>query len=363
MAPASVFSLDVKDSTVSDTRAAETNMTMTRQSPINIEEKAAKFQAFRCFSFEGYEQLSISKGTLKVMNTGTTLKLIAEPGVGVLSGGPLNVQYEFVEMHFHWGDYCQDQGHAEMKGSEHTFNGKSFPLELHMVHKNIHDETVGDALLHENGLCVLGFMFDIVKSDMPIHGLTKLARIVDYLGQAGAIFDQAKLRNLNQECHGHLTDLDVNIANFFPSRLEEYFTYKGSLTTGGYEEAVNWVVFRNPLAIKKEHLEVFQTLQTSGQEPIKNNYRNTMPTYNRPIYYNGEELLVREVIKGVGVPTKNNSGKVGGTIPRSIQALSERFWRKVGMKMDEPAQVARGRNARGAVASDEESIHKEARER
>ena len=53
-----------------------------------------------------------------------------------------------------------DQGHAEMKGSEHTFNGKSFPLELHMVHKNIHDETVGDALLHENGLCVLGFMFD-----------------------------------------------------------------------------------------------------------------------------------------------------------------------------------------------------------
>merc|ERR1719402_2105305 len=171
------------------------------------------------------------------------------------------------------------------------------------------------------------------------------------------------MRGLSADGHG--VDLDVNIANFFPSRLEEYFTYKGSLTTGGYEEAVNWVVFRNPLAIKKEHLEVFQTLQTSGQEPIKNNYRNTMPTYNRPIYYNGEELLVREVIKGVGLPTKNKSGKVGGTIPKSIQALSERFWRKVSMKMVEPAPVAGsgGGKARVALASDEESIHEEARER
>jgi len=361
MAPASVYTLDVKDSTVSDTRASETIMTMTRQSPINIEEKSAKFQAYRAFSFEGYEQLSIAKGTLKVMNTGTTLKLVAEPGVGVLSGGPLNVQYEFVEMHFHWGDYCEDLGHVEMKGSEHTFDGKSFPLELHMVHKNIHDETVGDALLHENGLCVLGFMFDIVESDVQIHGLSKLARIVEYLGQAGAIFDQTKLKDLDQG--GHVVDLDVNIANFFPSRLEEYFTYKGSLTTGGYEEAVNWVVFRNPLAIKKEHLKVFQTLQNSGQEPIKNNYRNTMPTFNRPIYYNGEELLVREVIKAVGVSAKNNSGKVGGTIPKSIQALSERFWRKVSMKMVEPAPVAGDGKARVVLASDEESSHKEERER
>jgi len=361
MDPASVYTLDVKDSTVSDTRATETIMTMARQSPINIEEKAAKFQAYRAFSFEGYEQLSIANGTLKVMNTGTTLKLVAEPGVGVLSGGPLNVQYEFVEMHFHWGDYCEDLGHVEMKGSEHTFDGKSFPLELHMVHKNIHDETVGDALLHENGLCVLGFMFDIVESDVQIHGLSKLARIVEYLGQAGAIFDQTKLRDLDQG--GHVVDLDVNIANFFPSRLEEYFTYKGSLTTGGYEEAVNWVVFRNPLAIKREHLKVFQTLQNSGQEPIKNNYRDTMPTFNRPIYYNGEELLAREVIKAVGVSAKNNSGKVGGTIPKSIQALSERFWRKVSMKMVEPAPVAGDGKARVALASDEESTHKEERER
>merc|ERR1719233_807618 len=150
-----------------------------------------------------------------------------------------------------------------------------------MVHKKIHDEIGGGDLLQENGLCILGFMFDSVESDMPIHGLNKLARIAGYLGQTGATFDQANLRDLFQE--GLVLDLDVNIANFVPSHLEEYFTYKGSLTTEGYEEAVNWVVFRNPLAIKKEHLEVFQTiLQDCGQESIS--------IFNKPFYCHGEEL-------------------------------------------------------------------------
>jgi len=303
-------------------------------------EKAGKFQALPAFAFKGYEQLSISKGTLKVMNTGSALKLVAKPGVGVLSGGSLNVQYEFVEMNLH-------------------FNGKSFPMELHMVHKKIYDKTVGDTPLHDNDLCVLGFMFDIVESDMPIHGLNKLVRIADYLGQAGSTFDQAKLRDLIQD--GNALDLDVNIANFVPSHLEEYFT-KGSLTTEGYEDAVNCIVFRNPLAIKKAHLQVFQTLlRNCCQEPIK----NRLSIFNRPFYCQREELSAREVIKAAGVSLKNNSGKVGGPIPKSIQAVSKRFRRKVGtngMKTVEPAPVAGDGNTCVEFVCDEESIHKEARE-
>ena len=32
--------------------------------------------------------------------------------------------------------------------------------------------------------------------------------------------------------------------------MDEYFHYHGSLTTGGCEESVNWVVFKNPIAIR-----------------------------------------------------------------------------------------------------------------
>ena len=131
---------------------------MNSQSPINIEEKNVKFQEFPPLKLAGHEFLSIFRGTLEAQNTGSTLKLVAKEGVGMLTGGPLNVQYEFLEMHFHWGDYdCIE----ERKGSEHKINGKSYPIELHMVHKNIHDASVKDAVSHENGLCVLGFVFDL----------------------------------------------------------------------------------------------------------------------------------------------------------------------------------------------------------
>jgi len=332
-------------------RLASKVQTLSEGSNTNTQkkEKAGKFQALPAFSFEGYDQLSISKGTLKVLNTGSTLRLVPEPGVGVLSGGPLNVQYEIVEINLY-------------------FNGKSFPMELHMVHKKIGDEIVEDAPLHESGLCVLGFMFDIVESDMPIHGLNKLVRIADYLGQAGTIFDKAKLKDLFQD--GLVLDLDVNIANFVPSHLEEYFTYKGSFTTGGYEEAVNWVVFRNPLAIKKEHLKVFQTLlQNSDQESIMNN----LSIIEKPFHCRREELSAREV------STKNNSGKVGGTIPKSIHEVSERgrakknlsndltifltkFRRRVAKKTVESPSVVGVGYTRVEAVGEEESIHKEARE-
>ena len=259
-----------------------------RQSPINIEEKTAKFQDFLPFTFTGYENLSIAKGTLKAKNTGGTLKLLADLGVGLLAGGPLNVQYEFVELHFHWGDVNAPEDHA---GSEHKVNGKSYPLELHMVHKNIHDNSIEDALAHDNGLCVLAFVFEVVDYETPIPGLDALATIaVDHLTEANSIFDLEKQKSMSEAYK------DVRVANFVPLHLEEYFTYRGSLTTGGCEEAVNWVFFRTPLAINKRHLQSFQSLKNEEQEPIKNNYRQTMSANTRPLYYNGEELLANNVI-------------------------------------------------------------------
>ena len=46
------------------------------------------------------------------------------------------------------------------------------------------------------------------------------------------------------------TGPDINVVNLLPVLMDEYFHYHGSLTTGGCEESVNWVVFKNPLAIK-----------------------------------------------------------------------------------------------------------------
>ena len=91
-------------------------------------------------------------------NNGHTIQIWPEHGYqhdggskGVLRGGPLKADYQFLQMHFHWGS-------SDEKGSEHTLNGKGFPMELHVVHTKL---GVQDSLHTSNGLAVTGFFFQI----------------------------------------------------------------------------------------------------------------------------------------------------------------------------------------------------------
>ena len=83
------------------------------------------------------------------------------PGVGegVLSGGPLSEDYQILQLHFHWGE-------TDTKGSEHTYNGDAFPLEMHIVHvkSSLYDD-LDAALSTVDGLGVTGFQFSIGVND------------------------------------------------------------------------------------------------------------------------------------------------------------------------------------------------------
>ena len=89
----------------------------------------------------------------------------------------------------------------------------------------------------------------------------------------------------------------MNVVNFLPVLMDEYFHYHGSLTTGGCEESVNWVVFKNPIAIRvdkfsnkevkrniflqESHLLAFQSLKNQDGGNIANNFRRTQPVNDR----------------------------------------------------------------------------------
>ena len=102
------------------------------------------------------------------------------------------MEYEFLEMHFHWGNVAGNGSDGE--GSEHTIDGQSYPAELHMVHRNIHDEEVSEALEHENGLTVLGFKFQVVKkAKKENEGMNMLAKIAnEFLVEPNSKFDHEK---------------------------------------------------------------------------------------------------------------------------------------------------------------------------
>ena len=72
-----------------------------------------------------------------------------------MSGGPLEVPYQVLQLHFHWGS-------ATTEGSEHTYGGVQFPLEMHIVHvkSSLPEPPLENFPNYIDGLAVTGFMFN-----------------------------------------------------------------------------------------------------------------------------------------------------------------------------------------------------------
>ena len=49
----------------------------------------------------------------------------------------------------------------DSQGSEHTIDGKKYPMEVHLVHWNKKYGTVEEAMKHPDGLAVIGFMYEV----------------------------------------------------------------------------------------------------------------------------------------------------------------------------------------------------------
>ena len=76
--------------------------------------------------------------------------------MGVLRGGPLTEDYHVVQIHWHWGK-------TSAEGSEHTYKGQTFPLEMHIVHvkSGLPSPALENFAKYSDGLAVTGFMFNV----------------------------------------------------------------------------------------------------------------------------------------------------------------------------------------------------------
>lgn len=98
------------------------------QSPINLIKRD-------CVFITGVLKIEFETQTSKsvlITNTGCTVdfKLKYLKGIPTISGEILgNYSYELDTIHFHWGS-------KNTYGSEHQINGRTFPLESHIIFKN-----------------------------------------------------------------------------------------------------------------------------------------------------------------------------------------------------------------------------------
>jgi len=96
--------------------------------------------------------------------------------------------------------------------SEHRIENKQYPMEMHIVHKNMKK----DDKLNEN--LVIGILFDYNNDE-----------------------ENKFLENMNLSSEKKIKDASIlNLIN----KNDEYYYYKGSLTTVPCTENVNWIVFK-----------------------------------------------------------------------------------------------------------------------
>jgi len=121
--------------------------------------------------------------------------------------------------------------------SEHTFDGKHFPMELHLVHE-ADDATVGVIAM-------------FIKQ-----------------GARNPVFDPI---------WSHLSDADrpIRTANvtidtlaLMPKNLD-YYIYDGSSTTPPCTEKVKWIVLETPVTMSKEQIDRFRTVIHRNNRPVQ----------------------------------------------------------------------------------------------
>ncbi|CAC5424891.1 CA [Mytilus coruscus] len=147
----------------------------TKQSPINLVSKTAIYDPKL-----REKLLSISYTSSRetdFLNNGQTVVIYPksrndtsvrqEQAVrSVITGGPLDDdEYELAEIRFHWG-------RCSGRGSEHTVNGKAFPMELQFIHWNSTlYQNLEEATGKENGIAAICLFVQIGRENPAFRAL------------------------------------------------------------------------------------------------------------------------------------------------------------------------------------------------
>ena len=176
-------------------------------------------------------EVNYSADVMAFLNNGHTVKVETAGESYILLDGR---KFYLRQFHFH-------------TPSEHTINGKHYPMEVHFVHTDRY-----------GNIAVVGVLFKVGKRN------PALDRLIPYMPY--------KVGEKNY------LPLKFNPVYLFPQN-RDYYRYSGSLTTPPCSEGVRWVVFKEVVEVSPEQLEAFE--RAIGVE----NNRPVQPLNARRILY------------------------------------------------------------------------------
>ncbi|ELR20332.1 carbonate dehydratase, eukaryotictype domain containing protein [Acanthamoeba castellanii str. Neff] len=163
---------------------------------------------------------SNSRGEL--WNNGHSIQYRVDNSTGhsTMWGGPMKLEKYFL---------LQVHQHAP---SEHTIDGKRYPMEMHFVHLS------NDTTPHLAALSVL------IEEGAASPYLDQYFHLFDY-----TVSKYGERHKLNA--------IDLQLA--FPANTS-YWTYKGSRTSPDCEEGFTWLVFNHPMTASRQQIEHFTNI-------------------------------------------------------------------------------------------------------
>lgn len=190
--------------------------TGTRQTPVDL----ASAEAVPM----GLEDIEFQYGTAAatVLNNGHTIQVNVPEGNGIVLDG---VGYGLVQFHFH-------------TPSEHTIDGASYPLELHLVHRDVN-----------GNLAVVGVLLE--------------------KGEKNPVLGQVWGRSLPKtEGREIALKVPVDLNGLLPSDRAAY-RYLGSLTTPPCSEGVKWIVMKSSITMTTRQIAAFKKIFPMNARPLQ----------------------------------------------------------------------------------------------
>ncbi len=185
-----------------------------RQSPIDI--KSSRSGPLPKIKFQ-YQPAPV-----RMVYNGHTIEEEEQEGSTITVGDD---SYGLKQFHFH-------------SPSEHTVDGKSFSMEMHLVHKADSGQVAVVAVLIE-------------QVDSPNESFASL------------------LETLPTKANPRIaSSRQVDAASLLPTN-RGYFAYEGSFTTPPCTEGVKWYVLQQPIGLSKKQIDAFRKTIDGNNRPIQ----------------------------------------------------------------------------------------------